>query len=102
MDIGNNEDDNERYYHELESNYRNSPYERPDLCEQDEQLVSDYLELLKRKGVYMYEYMNSFDRFQETQLPEQENFTVSSVDRESVMRIISMLITYRKHLVLTT
>ena len=30
--------------------------------------------LLLKKGIYPYEYMDSFERFQETQLPEKENF----------------------------
>ena len=34
----------------------------------------DGFELLTRKGVYPYEYMDSMEKFQETQLPEIENF----------------------------
>ena len=30
--------------------------------------------LLLKKGIYLYEYMDSFDRFHETQLPEKEKF----------------------------
>ena len=30
--------------------------------------------LLLKKGIYPYEYMDSFDRFSETQLPEKETF----------------------------
>ena len=32
------------------------------------------LELLKRKGIFPYEYLDSFDRFKETALPEKEKF----------------------------
>ena len=34
----------------------------------------EHLDLLLRKGIYPYEYMNSWERFQETQLPAQEFF----------------------------
>ena len=30
--------------------------------------------LLLKKGIYPYEYMDSFERFGETQLPEKEKF----------------------------
>ena len=32
---------------------------------------------LARKGVYPYEYMNSFERFDETDLPPARKFTLS-------------------------
>ena len=34
----------------------------------------DAFELLCRKGVYPYEYMDSFDRFNETKLPEKDKY----------------------------
>ena len=34
----------------------------------------DGFELLTRKGVYPYEYINSFERFQEKQLPDIQQF----------------------------
>ena len=34
-----------------------------------EESGSENLELLKRKGTYPYEYMNSFERFNEKKLP---------------------------------
>jgi len=41
---------------------------------------------LARKGVYPYEYMTSFQKFQETEFPNRENFynslTSSTVDKE--------------------
>ena len=36
--------------------------------------TGDELRLLKRKGVYPYEYMNSEERFNETKLPPKEAF----------------------------
>ena len=37
---------------------------------------SEYLELLKQKGAYPYEYMNSFERFNEEKLPAKNIFIV--------------------------
>ena len=39
--------------------------------------------LLLRKGIYMYEYMNSFERFNETNLPPKENF-FSSLNQTNI------------------
>ena len=39
-----------------------------------------YLELLKQKGAYLYEYMNSFERFNEEQLPARKYFYSSIKD----------------------
>ena len=36
---------------------------------------SENLELLKHKGDYPYEYMNSFERFNEEKLPPKKFFT---------------------------
>ena len=36
----------------------------------------EQLELLKKKGIFPYEYLNSFDRFKETTLPDKELFIV--------------------------
>ena len=30
--------------------------------------------MLKKKGIFPYEYLNSFDRFKETSLPDKELF----------------------------
>ena len=37
-------------------------------------LDEDAFELLTRKGVYPYEYIDSFERFNETKLPEKEKY----------------------------
>ena len=39
-----------------------------------EELVSKNLELLKQKDAYHYEYMDSYKRFNEEQLPDRKCF----------------------------
>ena len=41
------------------------------LCEE---LSGEYLELVKQKGVYPYEYMNSFKKFSENKLSDRCKF----------------------------
>ena len=41
---------------------------------------NDNTHLLKQKGVYPYEYTNSFDKFNETNLPSKESFYSSLND----------------------
>ena len=43
-----------------------------------EEVGSDNLELLKQKGNYPYEYMNSFERFNEEKSPATKNFCSST------------------------
>ena len=45
-----------------------------------EEFGSEYLELLKQKGAYPYEYMNSFERFNEEKLPAKKYFYSSIKD----------------------
>ena len=44
------------------------------------EFASEYLELLKQKGAYPYEYMNSFERFNEEKLPAKKYFYSSIKD----------------------
>ena len=39
-----------------------------------ESYISNHFGLIRRKGVYPYDYMDSFDRFEETELPSQDAF----------------------------
>ena len=48
-----------------------------------EKIGSENLELLKQKSVYHYEYMNSFERFNEEQLPARKYF-FSSTKKEKI------------------
>ena len=47
-----------------------------------EELGSQNLELLKQKGDYPYEYMNSFEKFNEEKLPARRYFDSSTKDRK--------------------
>ena len=56
-----------------------------DLSDEDfkylvEEFGSKNLELLKQKGAYPYEYMNSFERFNEEKLPARKYFYSSTKD----------------------
>ena len=39
-----------------------------------EEFSSEFIKLVKQKGVYPYEYMDSFERFSEDKLPDKCNF----------------------------
>ena len=39
-----------------------------------EEFIGDQLKLVKEKGIYPYEYMNSFKRFNEDELPDKSKF----------------------------
>ena len=47
-----------------------------------EQFGSKNLKLLKQKGAYPYEYMNSFERFNKEKLPATEYFYSSTKDEK--------------------
>ena len=48
-----------------------------------EEFGSENLQLLKQKGAYPYEYMNSFERFKEKILPARKYF-FSSTKKEKI------------------
>ena len=48
-----------------------------------EEFSSKNLELLKQKGAYPYKYMNSFERFEEKEVPNKECF-FSSTKKENI------------------
>ena len=48
-----------------------------------EEFCSKNLEFLKQKGAYPYEYMNSFERFEENELPNKEYFFSSTKKRKN-------------------
>ena len=52
-----------------------------------EEFGSETLELLKQKGDYPYEYMNSFERFNEEKLPAKNIFTALKKMEKLVMMV---------------
>ena len=46
-----------------------------------EELSGKFLKLVKQKGVYPYEYMDSFEKFFEDKLPDECEFLSSLKDR---------------------
>ena len=52
-----------------------------------EEFGSKNLELLKQKGVYRYEYINSFERFNEERLPAKNIFLVQQKKEKLVMMV---------------
>ena len=48
-----------------------------------EECSSENLEILKEKGAYPYEYMNSFERFNEKKLPARKYFFSSTKKRKN-------------------
>ena len=48
-----------------------------------EEFGSENLEILKQKGAYPYEYMNSFERFNEEKLPARKYFFSSKKKRKN-------------------
>ena len=46
-----------------------------------EEFSSKFLELVKEKGVYPYEYMNNFKKFSEDKLPDKCEFFNSLKDK---------------------
>ena len=45
----------------------------PDFCQFCNEDINKFI-LLLRKGVYSYEYMNSWERFNKTSLPDKKSF----------------------------
>ena len=52
-----------------------------------EEFGSENLEILKQKCVYPYEYMNSFERFNEEKLPAREYFFSSTKKEKLIMMV---------------
>ena len=44
------------------------------LSNRDFKYLSEELKLVKKKGIYPYEYLNSFRRFEESKLPDIDYF----------------------------
>ena len=57
------------------------------------------LNLVTRKGVYPYGYMDSLQRFKENKLPPKESLYSRLTDEDIVMKIINMHKKFGKHLI---
>ena len=66
----------------VHEDYRNHPYQPPALTSDQQQQTGEDLVLMTRKGVYPYEYMDSFERFQESQLPPKVSFYSSLIEED--------------------
>ena len=77
------EGDESMHVHE---DYQNHPYHPPTLTSDQQQQIEEDLTLMTRKGVYPYEYMDSFERFQEQQLPPKDA-SCSSLTEEDISEI---------------
>jgi len=66
--------DVDRYNIDNVDDYREHPYNTPSLTEEQNSKVAERMRLMTRKGVYPYEYFNSWKRFDECQLPAKEQF----------------------------
>ena len=54
---------------------------------------SENLEILKQKGAYPYEYMNSFKRFNEETLPARKYFFSSTKKEKLIMMVKYQMVT---------
>src|SRR6185437_3406400 len=52
---------------------------------------SELLEIYLKKGVYPYEFMNSWEKFYKTQLPQRKHSLASSITLTYLIRSMSML-----------
>ena len=51
------------------------------------EFISENLEILKQKGAYPYEHMNSFERFNEEKLPQRKYF-FSSIKKGRLIMMV--------------
>ena len=58
-----------------------------------EEFGSENLEILKQKGTYPYEYMNSFERFNEKKLPARKYFFSSTKKEKLIMMVKYQMVT---------
>ena len=64
----------------LESDYRHNMYEKPTLSDHQQAKFNQQRELMTRKGVYPYEFFDSWEKFEEHQLPSKDEFFSSLTD----------------------
>ena len=59
------------------------------------------LNILLRKGVYPYDYVDSMSKLDETSIPPKEAFYLNSRVKVSQMKTTSMLIQFGRNLILS-
>ena len=70
----------------IHEHYWNCSYQLPTLTPDQQQQIEEDLALMTWKGVYPYEYMDSFKQFQEPHLPPKNAF-YSSLTEEKISEI---------------
>ena len=82
---------------QFHEDYQNYPHEPPTFMADQQQQIEEDLALMTRKGVYPYEYMESFEQFQESQLSPKDTFYsslteegISEIDYTHIQRVIKL------------
>ena len=58
------DDDDDLYeYLDAREDYRNNPYRNPELTDEQERCVNERMNLLAKKGVYPYDFFDSWEKF---------------------------------------
>ena len=87
-DFGNDEDA-DRYNINNVDDYREHPYESPSLTAQQSDKFMERMRLMKCKGVYPYEYFDSWEKFDERRLPNKEQFYSTLTESHMTMIIVA-------------
>ena len=81
--------------------YRVNPTTPTVLSDDEQRLINEALKLLKQKGIYPYEYMDSFERFNEPTLPPIEAFNSSlkgeGISEEDYARAQRVFVHFQMH-----
>ncbi len=83
VDALDNLEDMVRAADNMEEHYRDNPFSMPQLTAEERERAEAKIKLRSGKGFYPYEYMDSFERFNETALPPKEAF-FSSLKGEGI------------------
>ena len=80
----------------VHEDYESRPYQPLTLTSDQQQQFEEDLVLMTWKGVYPYEYMDSFERFQKPQLPPKDVFyssltevDISEIDYTHAQRVFN-------------
>ena len=84
-DVSDDDDGDDDYYGGMpDFDYRLDPYSPPILSDEENELVEVDLKLLGSKGIYPYEYMDSFSKFKEREIPQNIDAFKSSLTGETI------------------